>query len=602
MAHIQVRTAPDSELLDATRSGNLDAYGELWNRHAQAAETASRNFAPSLDAQDLVSEAFLKIFRALKAGKGPTDSFRPYMYRVLRSLSADWLQERDPIATSTREPIDAIPDTDTAWPWDDGVLEGEIAVQAFLALDERWKSVLWYTEVEQLPPREVAKLMGISPNGVSKLAARAREGLRFAWIEAHLANKRHAPECERPLRLLLKLQRGRLSTKLSNELQSHLDDCAFCRNAAYELDTAKRRIVPALLLLIVGSGSSTLFLNAFAQATPASAAGLFPPTDGAAGTLVPPEFLTAGDAGVHAVAAATAGATAVGASGSFASAGTAGAKSFLAMLRSPVNAVAAGSATVLGAAGAIAIAAGVFAPTAEETTAAPTPDTSVSVPGNSTSELSAPITDPSALAAKEEHPEPGADPSPTQNDGVEVLDGNTAPPTGTDTHGPDSSGDGDSDGTGTGEKPDPGTDGNEDGGTDGDGDTGGETPNDGYDHSLFPNQLCFFENEGPGSINLAGVASHPGYVKVRITQPPAKHPVELIVANGVTTVTGYGNWWFTEPLNPLEKWDGLAPGDIRNSLVEVQLLTFDGRKSPWKPVTLPVTPPPIETCGLVSVS
>ena len=42
--------------------------------------------------------------------------------------------------------------------------------------------VLWHTEVEGQRPAEVAPLLGMSPNSVSALAYRAREGLRQAFV------------------------------------------------------------------------------------------------------------------------------------------------------------------------------------------------------------------------------------------------------------------------------------------------------------------------------------------------------------------------------------------------------------------------------------
>ena len=48
--------------------------------------------------------------------------------------------------------------------------------------------MLWHTEVEQETPAEVAPLLGLTPNGVAALAYRAREGLRQAYLQEHLAD------------------------------------------------------------------------------------------------------------------------------------------------------------------------------------------------------------------------------------------------------------------------------------------------------------------------------------------------------------------------------------------------------------------------------
>src|SRR5438105_3221359 len=66
----------DAELITATRGGDTAAFGELWDRHVVAANRLARQLTsnPS-DADDLVSEAFTKIFTALRDGRGPDEAF-----------------------------------------------------------------------------------------------------------------------------------------------------------------------------------------------------------------------------------------------------------------------------------------------------------------------------------------------------------------------------------------------------------------------------------------------------------------------------------------------------------------------------------------------
>jgi DNA-directed RNA polymerase specialized sigma24 family protein len=53
---------------------------------------------------------------------------------------------------------------------------------ALQSLPKRWQTVLWYTDVLQEKPRNIAPLMGIAPNAVSALVLRARKGLREAYL------------------------------------------------------------------------------------------------------------------------------------------------------------------------------------------------------------------------------------------------------------------------------------------------------------------------------------------------------------------------------------------------------------------------------------
>ncbi|MFC7766941.1 RNA polymerase sigma factor [Leucobacter soli] len=71
----------DGELLDACRDGSTDAFSLLWDRHRGAAMAAARGLAPSLDPDDLVSAAYLKIFELVIDGRGPRGAFRPTSIR-----------------------------------------------------------------------------------------------------------------------------------------------------------------------------------------------------------------------------------------------------------------------------------------------------------------------------------------------------------------------------------------------------------------------------------------------------------------------------------------------------------------------------------------
>ena len=85
-------------------------------------------------------------------------------------------------------------------PWRDTAveeLESTLATRAFTRLPERWQLVLWRTEVEQQSPAEVAALLGLTPNGVSALAYRAREGLRQAYLQEHLVRASTPARCQR---------------------------------------------------------------------------------------------------------------------------------------------------------------------------------------------------------------------------------------------------------------------------------------------------------------------------------------------------------------------------------------------------------------------
>jgi hypothetical protein len=58
-----------------------------------------------------------------------------------------------------------------------------LAADAFASLPQRWRMVLWHTEMEGETPAQVAPLLGMTPNSVSALAYRARKRLRKTYLD-----------------------------------------------------------------------------------------------------------------------------------------------------------------------------------------------------------------------------------------------------------------------------------------------------------------------------------------------------------------------------------------------------------------------------------
>ncbi len=230
----------DAELLAAVRSGDLEAYGLLYRRHAGAARTQARQLAgPGPEADDLVAEAFVRVLDALRGGGGPEAAFRAYLLTTMRNAVRDRARRDRRLEWSAD-----LAGHDPGVPWEDtavAALEAALAVRAFHRLPERWRRVLWLTEVEQAPPAAVAALFGLTPNGVAALAYRAREGLRQAYLQEHLVvggGRAHAPTVDR----LGAWARGALTPRLHRRVDEHLAACRGCRALAGELTDANSEL------------------------------------------------------------------------------------------------------------------------------------------------------------------------------------------------------------------------------------------------------------------------------------------------------------------------------------------------------------------------
>src|SRR5260370_11701812 len=80
-------TDSDRELAERAAGGNTHAFEELYRRHVQSAWRVAQAVTGNRDdAADATSEAFVRVLRALQAGRiAPADHFRPYLMAAARS-------------------------------------------------------------------------------------------------------------------------------------------------------------------------------------------------------------------------------------------------------------------------------------------------------------------------------------------------------------------------------------------------------------------------------------------------------------------------------------------------------------------------------------
>ncbi len=260
--------ASDDLLIARARDRDQSAFGMLYERHREAALRAARGFR-GIDSDDLVNEAFIRIYACLAKGRGPNGAFRPYLYRTIRNVALDWLRRPSEIAMDEEHLTECIDDggaSPDASHHVEAALERSLTVRAFRSLPERWQTVLWYTEVEGLDPHEVAPLLGLKPNAVAALAYRARDGLRSAWLTAHVESAGLDGECRWVAAHVAQSARHTLAPADRARRDHHLAQCARCAVIVEEVDDVGARLALVLLPLFLGAGAATAFAS-----TPSSA-------------------------------------------------------------------------------------------------------------------------------------------------------------------------------------------------------------------------------------------------------------------------------------------------------------------------------------------
>src|SRR6478672_3815222 len=251
--HVVSRVPSDADLISATRAGDDQAYAELYRRHGGAAEAAARSLTRSKnDADDLVAEAFPRLLVTIRNGGGPQVAFRPYLLTAVRNVFYDRTRKdkRLDVTAEVPEEVDLSALTSATSDEDRAMIAA-----AFASLPERWQMVLWHTEVEGRPAAEVAPLIGLAPNATAALAYRAREGLRQAYLQAHL--QLPPPDaCRDTVTKLGAYVRDGLSARDRRRVDEHLKQCERCTALLLELEEVSTSLRGVLLPILLGVGGA----------------------------------------------------------------------------------------------------------------------------------------------------------------------------------------------------------------------------------------------------------------------------------------------------------------------------------------------------------
>ncbi|MFC9227514.1 sigma-70 family RNA polymerase sigma factor [Streptomyces decoyicus] len=260
--------ASDADLTARIRSGPSGtanaALDELYRRHRAAVLAYARSCTRDPHtAEDLASETFTRTLQAVQRGAGPESSWRPYLLTAVGRTAAAWA------ATARRTEL--TPDFET-WLSHASVAESgeewalrrqdaDLALRAFRRLPDRWQTALWHSAVEGESPERIAPLLGLSPSGVASLTARAREGLREAYLAEHAADSTASDECRHFAGLLAASVRSSGRRHRSHRgLNRHLANCPRCHRAGSDLRDLNKLlsiVLPAGVMLWTGASYGT---------------------------------------------------------------------------------------------------------------------------------------------------------------------------------------------------------------------------------------------------------------------------------------------------------------------------------------------------------
>lgn len=124
-------------------------------------------------AKDLVQDVFTKTWEYLAEGER-VDNLRAFLYRVARNLIIDHSRRKHAMSLDALREEGFDPGTDER-PLMEIRVDARTMLSAIDRVDESFREILLLRYVSDLPPREIAKLLGLTSNVVS---VRIHRGLK----------------------------------------------------------------------------------------------------------------------------------------------------------------------------------------------------------------------------------------------------------------------------------------------------------------------------------------------------------------------------------------------------------------------------------------
>lgn len=192
MVHMSIAAdgVTDIDLVERLRAGDTSAGGTLYERHFAMAVRLARRSGHPHDAEEIASEAFARVFAAIRKGGGPTEAFSLYLRSAVRNGAMTLFRHRARVRTLDdieRVVVDHIPDHA-----DDGHdIDTDLAA-AFDALPEKYRQVLRARVLEGRSNRESASALGMTATAEAMLYMRARRALKKSYLDTESGRLRMA--------------------------------------------------------------------------------------------------------------------------------------------------------------------------------------------------------------------------------------------------------------------------------------------------------------------------------------------------------------------------------------------------------------------------
>lgn len=186
-----------ADLAQRAAEGDREAAGALFTRRMPLlSEMARRLSTPTIDPDDLLSEALTNLLGKWAAGSGPRDNVEAYVIRSMRNRATD--EMRSP--RSRGVPLDVVPEPvfDVEPTYDPIEMYREYAMvrKAMARLPDDQRKVLTATVIDGRKPGDLVQDLGRPAAAIYSLLRRAKLQLRRTLLQVMLEQDAR-PECGR---------------------------------------------------------------------------------------------------------------------------------------------------------------------------------------------------------------------------------------------------------------------------------------------------------------------------------------------------------------------------------------------------------------------
>jgi len=187
------KTSQESLSLDALRSGDRAEYARLVEKYYQLVyRLALKMLGSPQDAEDILQETFIKVFRHLDSFDGRS-SLSTWIYRIAANEALMFLRKKQPESVSIDQPMetdegeqDPVQIVDWCCLPENELMSSEAKAhldKAVASLPHGLRAVFVLRDIQGLSTRETSEVLSISEMAVKTRLSRARLRLREILTE-----------------------------------------------------------------------------------------------------------------------------------------------------------------------------------------------------------------------------------------------------------------------------------------------------------------------------------------------------------------------------------------------------------------------------------